>query len=73
MKDSEEPEGFYIQLQQLYPDEFVAVRDGVAVAHARTDGDLAEAVRRLDIDRASVTFMHVRSPRSVCVYRFPAR
>ena len=68
----QEPEGFYLQLQGLYPDEFVAIRDGEVVAHAKTDGELSEAVRGLGIDRTGVTFMHVRSPKIICVYRIPA-
>ncbi len=68
----QEAEGFYLQLQGLYPDEFVALRGGEVVAHAKTDGELSEIVQGLGVDRASVTFMHVRSPKIICVYRISA-
>lgn len=72
MADRQEAEGFYIRLQQEFPREFVALRNGKAVAHAVTYEGVADALAREGILRSEVTVMFVDSPEVICVYHLPA-
>lgn len=58
----------YIQLQELYPDEYVAVRGQEVVAHAPTFDELWTALTEASIDKGTVQIEWVGSPDAVSVY-----
>lgn len=58
----------YIELQDRYPDEYVAIRGKEVIAHASSFDELWTALKQAAVDAHSVTIEWVESPDVVRVY-----
>jgi Family of unknown function (DUF5678) len=58
----------YVELQEQYPNEYVAVRGREVVAHAPTFDELWTALAQASVDKRTVQIEWVESPDSVSVY-----